>query len=289
VLRAVAIVLIVGSHTDVWMVPGGAHTLLALAGFGLVRFQLAGLDAATRSRRVVRMAGGIVGPAVVVAGTVAVLRGTYDAATVLGLNNLLGADVWTEQWRLWFVEAIGWGLLLVAVAIRIPPVHRLERRAPYLLPLGLVALSLVVRWAWIGWEAGNPQRYSLPFVWTFLLLGWLAARSVTGRLKVATLLVAALSTVGFFGDPLRESVVLGAVAVMLWLPQLRLPRRVVPVVGVVGASSLWVYLVHWEVYPPVEEVSEPLGFAVSFACGVAAWWAWTRGGRLLRRARHRAG
>lgn len=64
-----------------------------------------------------------------------------------------------------------------------------------------------------------------------------------------------------------------------------MPARVVPAVGVVAASSLWVYLVHWEIYPPVEEVSEPLAFAVSFASGIAAWWAWTRGGRLLRRAR----
>jgi acyl-coenzyme A synthetase/AMP-(fatty) acid ligase len=287
VLRALAIVLIVGSHTDVWMVPGGAHTLLALVGFGLVRFQLAGLDPAVRSRRVARMTAGIVGPAVLVAGTVALLRGTYDLTTVLGLNNLLGADDWDVQWRMWFVEAIGWGLLVVLALIRVPAVDRLERRAPYLLPLGLVLLSLVVRWAWIGWEAGNPQRYSLPFVWTFLLLGWLAARSVSPRLKAATLAVAAVSTVGFFGDPLREAVVLGALVVLLWFPQLRMPARLVPVVGLVAASSLWVYLVHWEVYPPVEEVSEPLAFAVSFAAGIGAWWAWTHGGRLLSRSSRR--
>ena len=51
-----------------------------------------------------------------------------------------------------------------------------------------------------------------------------------------------------------------------------------------AASSLWVYLVHWEVYPPVEEVSEPLAFAASFAVGVPAWWLWTRATRRLRRA-----
>jgi acyl-CoA synthetase (AMP-forming)/AMP-acid ligase II len=285
VLRAVAIVLIVGSHTDVWMVPGGAHTLLALLGFGLVRFQMTGLDPSVRSRRVARMAGGVLGPAALVAAAVGIFRGTYDATTVVGLNNLLGADHWTEQWRFWFVEAIGWGLLLVLVLLRIPPVDRLERRAPYLLPAGLVLLTLVVRWSWIGWEAGNPQRYSLPFVWTFLLLGWLAARSTTQRLKALTAGLAVLATWGFFGDPLREAVVLTAVAVLLWLPQVRMPSRLVPAVGVVAASSLWVYLVHWEVYPPVEEVSEPAAFAVSFVTGVAAWWAWTRGGRLLRRAR----
>jgi acyl-CoA synthetase (AMP-forming)/AMP-acid ligase II len=284
-LRAVAIVLIVGSHTDVWMVPGGAHTLLALVGFGLVRFQLTGADAAVRSRRVARMAAGIVGPALLVSAAVAVFRGTYDTATVLGLNNLLGSDEWSAQWRLWFIEAIGWGLLVVLVLLRVPPVGRWERRSPYLLPAVLLVVSLLVRWAWIGWEAGNPQRYSLPFVWTFLVLGWLAARSVTPRLRLLTSGLAVVATAGFFGDTLREGVVLAAVAVLVWLPQVRLPALLVPAVGVVAASSLWVYLVHWEVYPPVEEVSEPLAFAASFASGIAAWWLWTRGARLLRGVR----
>ncbi len=281
-LRAVAIVLVVGSHTDVWMVPGGAHTLLALAGFSLVRFQLPETDPRRRSRRIARMAIGILGPAVLVAGAVALLRGTYDLPTVLGLNNLFGADTWTDQWRLWFLEAIGWGLLLVLVLLRVPPVGRLERRAPYLLPTAALVLTLVIRWSWIGWEADNPQRYSIPFVWTFLLLGWLAARSVTPRLRLATAALAVVSTVGFFGDPVREGVVLGAVAVMLWVPQVRLPAVLLPVVGVVAASSLWVYLMHWEVYPPIEEISEPLALVASFGVGIPAWWLWTRASRVVR-------
>ena len=81
---------------------------------------------------------------------------------------------------------------------------------------------------------------------------------------------------------MREAVVLGALLLLTWVPQVRLPRRVVAPLGVVAASSLWVYLVHWEVYPPVEEVSEPLALAVSFAAGILAWWAWTG---LTRRSR----
>ncbi len=286
VLRAVAIVLVVGSHTDVWMVPGGAHTLLALLGFSLVRFHLHSPPtedpSPSRSARVGSMLVKIIVPAFLVTSTVAVLRGTYDVTTIAGLNNLLGADQWTDQWRLWFIEAIAWGLLLVTVVLRVPLFDRWERRGPYLTPLTLLVLTLVLRWAWIGWEADNPQRYSLPFVWSFLLLGWLAARSTTTPLRIVTTALAALATVGFFGDPVREGVVLGALVVMVWVPQVRLPRRLVPALGVVAASSLWVYLVHWEVYPPVEEVSEPLALAVSFASGIAAWWGWTA---LTRRSR----
>ncbi|MEO7836049.1 MAG: non-ribosomal peptide synthetase, partial [Acidimicrobiales bacterium] len=39
-VRAVAIALVVGTHAKLWNVTGGAHTLLAVAGFNVARFQL---------------------------------------------------------------------------------------------------------------------------------------------------------------------------------------------------------------------------------------------------------
>ena len=280
-LRAVAIVLVVGSHTDLWAVPGGAHTLLALVGLSLVRFHLPGPTVRDRVRRIGRTLRAVAVPSVLVMGADAALRGTYDWTTVAGLNNLLGADGWTDQWRMWFVEAICWGLVAVAALLAVPKVDRLERRHPFAVPLGLVGVTLVVRWSTVGWTADNPERYAIPHAWTFLLLGWLVGRSTTPRLRALTLAVAAVATVGFFGDPVREGVVLGALALLLLVPQVRVPTRVLGVVGVLAASSLWVYLLHWEVYPPVEEVSEPLALVVSFAVGIPAWWAWTRAGRAL--------
>lgn len=281
VLRAVAIVLVVGSHTDLWMVPGGAHTLLALVGLSLVRFHLPARPTRERVQRIGRTVRSVALPALLVTGLNALTRGTYDWATVLGLNNLLGADTWTDQWRLWFLEAIVWGLLGVAALLAVPPLARWERRSPYAVPLVLVGLSLLARWTTVGWTADNPERYSLPFALTFLLLGWLVGRSVSRRQRLLSAAVVLLATVGCFGDPVRESVVAGALLLLLAVRQVRLPGRVLGVVGVLAASSLWVYLLHWEVYPPIEEVSEPLAFAASFAVGVAGWWAWTRAGRVL--------
>ncbi len=289
VLRAVAIVLIVGSHTDVWAVPGGAHTLLALVGLSVVRFHLPAPGTRERLRRIGRTLRAVAVPSVLVMGLDAAVRGTYDWTTVVGLNNLLGADHWTDQWRMWFVEAICWGLVAVMAVLAVPAFARGERRWPYAVPLALVALSLVVRWASIGWTADNPQRYALPTVWTFLLLGWLVGRSTTTRRRLLTAAVAALATWGFFGDHLREGVVLGALLLLLAAPQLRVPARVLGPLGAVAASSLWVYLLHWEVYPPIERVSEPLALLASFAVGIPAWWCWTRAGRARSGRRHPAG
>jgi hypothetical protein len=58
----------------------------------------------------------------------------------------------------------------------------------------------------------------------------------------------------------------------------------VPVVVVLASSSLYVYLTHWQVYPPIEEVSPALAMVASFAVGIAVWWlaraAGRAGGRL---------
>ena len=51
-LRAVGILLVVMTHSNVLHLPGGAHLLLAVAGFNLARFQLSAADRATRVRRV---------------------------------------------------------------------------------------------------------------------------------------------------------------------------------------------------------------------------------------------
>ena len=98
VLRAVAIVLIVATHADLIAVKGGAHLLLAVAGYNLARFQLADVPGATRVRRLLRSATQIAIPAVLWIGAVAVVSGKYSWSTALLLNNLVPGDGrWNEQ------------------------------------------------------------------------------------------------------------------------------------------------------------------------------------------------
>ena len=51
---------------------------------------------------------------------------------------------------------------------------------------------------------------------------------------------------------------------------MRLPARLVPVVGVVAASSLWIYLLHWRVYPWLEVECRCWRPLLSLAVGVLA-------------------
>jgi hypothetical protein len=66
------------------------------------------------------------------------------------------------------------------------------------------------------------------------------------------------------------------------------PAFLAGALGTVASASMFVYLTHWAVYPPIEEVSPPLAIAASFAVGLAAWWAWGRASGWLRTGFRRA-
>jgi hypothetical protein len=77
-------------------------------------------------------------------------------------------------------------------------------------------------------------------------------------------------------------VVGGGLLLLLWVPSARLPRRVVPVVGVLASASLYVYLAHFLVLPAVEGL--PLvAMAASLAVGLAYWQLVLRAEQWLKR------
>ncbi|QCC77881.1 acyltransferase family protein [Nocardioides daphniae] len=273
-LRALAIVAIVASHVDLVDWQGGAHLLLAVAGFNFARFQLGSAIRATRIRHGLTTLGLLLLPAVIWVGAVATRPGGYDATTVLMLNGALGSATWDVRWQLWFLEALVWIMLGAVALVAVPALHRWERRSPFGFALAVLAAAALVRLLRVGVEAGDLERYTTGVVAFFFALGWLAARAdTTARRLLVTVLAAAL-TVGFFGDLAREAVVVAGIALVIWAPRLPVPRPVAATVGRVTAPlatySLFVYLTHWQVYPPLEDAGHPwLALVASFAVGIA--------------------
>lgn len=288
VLRAIAIVLIVGSHADVFSVQGGAHLLLVVAGYNLARFQLAVGGGPARTRRLLRSAAHLALPAVVWIGVVAAITGAYDPTTILLINNLTPGDgTFTDQWQFWFLEAALYALLLLAALFALPAVDRAERRAPFAFALGLVALGLGARLLIAGVQADGLEKYTAVVVVWLVALGWAIARarSTGQRLLVAAIALAA--TFGFLGDPGREAIVVAGALLLLWLPAVSLPRFVSPAIGVLAGSSMFVYLTHWQVYPPFEQSAPLMGLLLSFVVGFVAWKAYGAATHGLRRVRAR--
>ncbi|WP_309066938.1 AMP-binding protein [Microbacterium sp.] len=278
-LRALAIVLIVGTHADLFLadgfaLKGGAHLLLVVAGYNLARFALSSAPGG-RPRRLLGAVAQVAVPAVLWIGAVAALSGKYTAGTVLLVNNALPSDGrWNEQWQFWFLEAMVWSMLAVALLFAVPAVDRLERRAPWGFALGALAITVTIRVAVLGAApATHVERYALATVLWCIALGWLVARADSVPRRVAATAAALVLVPGFFGEPLREAIVVAGVLALVWIPSVRVPSWSRPALTTLASASLFVYLTHWVVYPPFESTAPLLGTVLSFAVGIAAWVA----------------
>ncbi len=288
-LRAVAIVLIVVSHVDLWVVMGSAHVLLAVAGFNVARFVLPTPGRGARVRRLGRTIGAVALPAglwILLAGAVA---GDYRPATALFLNQATGPAAWSPDWQFWFLEVLVWSLAGLAALLAVPRLDRWHRTAPFAVACTALVLTLGWRYASVGVAADGIGEYTLPAAAWCLAAGWAAAEA-RGHQRWVVLAIALAGTVGFFPDQPERQLVLAAGLVLLVQPRsLPVPRMIVPAVQVLASASLWIYLTHWQVYPELEAAGRPLtAIGASLAVGVAAWWTWRRLTGRVRRLRHRA-
>lgn len=273
-LRAVAIVLIVGTHANLFDVMGGAHVLLAVVGFNLAQFQLSGISRHDRRRSLLASARHVAVPAALWIGGVWLLTGTYDLSTALMLNNVLGSETWDVRWQFWFLEVVVWTLVGAGILLPTAAVDRLERARPFWFAAGFFAAALALRYLLVGLEAGPTERYAVPVVLWCVGLGWMAARARTDTQRTLTAVAAVVASWGFFGDPVREAIVVAGVLLLVWVPRLPVPRMSVPAISTVAASSLFVYLTQWQVYPYLEVNHPLLATLATFAVGIAVWRAY---------------
>lgn len=289
VLRAAAILAIVGTHANLWTVLGGAHLLLAVAGWNFARFQLAADTRLGRLRHGLASLAQVVLPATLWIGLVGVVSDYYSPTPALFLNGILGSERWSPDWQFWFLEALVWVSLVVLALLGVPALDRLERRAPYRFAVGLTLAALALRFAWVGLTAGPTDRYAIGTVAWFVLLGWAASRADTRARRWSILGLAAAGTFGFFGDPLREATVVAGIALLVLAPSVSVPRQLVGPLSVIASASLFVYLTHWQVYPHLENSVPLLATLLSFAVGIGYWWLARPVLRAVGRGLHRAG
>jgi hypothetical protein len=275
VLRALAILLVVGSHIGTFDIRGGAHVLMVLAGFSFARFAL---DAPDRLRRQLRSLVRIVVPAGLWLGGLVLLSDAYGPSLLFGVN-LFGPDEPAPEWRYWFVEALVLCLLPVVAVLAVPAAAALERGRPFPFAVGAVLLGLGLRFAFAGEQEPFSMYTPATIFWCFAI-GWALARA---RSLPQTLLVLVLFAAGswdYYDEGWRALLVSAGVLALAFLPQLRVPAAAVPLIGALAGASLWIYLVHWQVFPVVAGLG---GYgwtwpalAASLLAGVAADRLWRR-------------
>jgi acyl-CoA synthetase (AMP-forming)/AMP-acid ligase II len=281
-LRALAIVLIVGTHADLFSLQGTANALLALAGYQLVRFQFADPARRARVRGIVRSVVRIVVPSLAVIWTAHFVGGYYETRNLFLANWVLGQEQLGPPWRFWFIEALVVALVVTAVLSALPLVGRLDRRHPLGLPLALTVASFAFRLPLF--ELHVPRMHGSALVVLHLFfLGWALARVRTQRERIL-LTVVTVAVVGTFSfNPARDGLTLAVLLLLLWKPVTRVPAVLVPVIQVLAGASLYIYVIHWQALELLWG-SPALAFAGSMAVGVAYWWCWTHLATLASRA-----
>lgn len=240
VLRAVAVVLVVGMHTGLWELPGGAHVLLAVSGFNFARFQ-------RRNPKILPTVARIAIPSMIWIGFAAAVTEDYSWPHALLLNGQFGAP--DARWSFWYVEAIVQILLMLALVFAIPGVRRLEKRYPIGIALSFTAAALAVRFNLIEGTTDSSRIFRPQDIFWVFAIGWLAAivKGAAGRAMLSLLVLATVP--GFFEMPAREALVAGGLLLIIWVPSLPVPRLLGPLTATIAGASLYIYLTHWLVYP----------------------------------------
>ncbi|MFI6865431.1 phosphopantetheine-binding protein [Nocardia sp. NPDC050406] len=275
-LRALAIVAVVGSHIGLFVLWGGAHVLLAVAGFNFARFAVTAAPAAARLRRTLRSVAFIAVPTALWVLATLPFGDYYGWQNVLLLNKILGPHDSPTAGHLWFVEVLVYLVLAAALLLRLPVADRLERLSPFWFASGLLALSLIFRYRSFDLYAPQDVPFS-PLVCWFFLLGWAAAKATTAWHRLLLSILAVADIPGYFNETDRELMILAGILLLVWLPSVRMPALLAGPVALVADAALFTYLLHWQVYPLFGQ-HHLLALMGSLAAGMAAAkvMAWAR-------------
>ncbi len=282
-LRAVAIVAIVGTHVKLFTILGGSHLLLGVAGYNFARFTAALGSAGERLRHVGGTLARIAVPAAIWTGATGLLFSTYSLGNVLMVNWLTGPDRWGPTWRLWFLEALVWTLVVSVGLLAIKPIRNAYSRNAFGVALMVAVLTSVGRLDVIGLTS-PPGRGTLPAVMWLFAVGWAAHVARTRRQRLLLSVLPLVLLPGFLDNLLREALVGAGLLALIWVRTVTVPRVVVPVLATLAGASMYIYLTHYDIYraTPWPAVNLALGVGL----GIAMWHAAGRVEQLVRR--HRA-
>ncbi|MGK2854747.1 MAG: AMP-binding protein, partial [Microbacteriaceae bacterium] len=247
-LRAVAIVLIVGSHAELFEMWGGAHILLGVAGYNFGRFCLTTTPRRNRIRHLRNTIACIAIPTVAWVAITMTFSDDYQWSNLLLANKILGPFDSMTAGRLWFIEVLVWILVLLTVLLWVPAVDRLERLRPFAFAMVFLAAGLALRYDALGPETGQDGWFSMLAFW-FFAVGWAVSKSSTVWQRVAITALLAVGVHGYFGDPVREALVFTGLALLIWLPSIRCPALTTGALAVLADASLYIYLTHFQIYP----------------------------------------
>lgn len=279
--RSVAIVLIIIGHTGRHDTQGAAHALLVLLGLNMFRFQL---QDQTPTKSLTKALGLVIGASLPVYLLLFSFNDEYTWQLLTYTRMTLGNEFFDHDTGYWFVETLVWFTLAAAAIYAVKPLRHALQKCPWTLWMAIVGIGLACRFGQLGPEMSYNGGGRPLFTFWFVAAGIALAASRNMVQSALVCLLVAFGLHDYFDDEkLREALCFGYVLILAWLPRLRVPRALVPVIEVIASSTLFIYLVHWEIIRHFRQLdgSGPFGFDIvytaiplSLAAGIAYWWLW---------------
>lgn len=280
VIRAVGIMLIVCTHMGIFRLAGGAHALLAVAGYNVARFQLLPHDMPDRARRIAATIARVAVPTSVWIGLNMLIVGGYSMGAVLLVNNYTGSGHRTDgRWEYWYFEAFVQIMIVIATVFSFRRVRQAERARPFGFAIGALGVTWLFRFEIVNLGGAYNEIFRPHTIACFLVLGWCAQRATTTLPRLLVSALAMVTTLGYFEtvgrvDQMdRELRILAAVLALVWIRSVRVPTPVAAVIGAIAAASMWIFLVHWQVWPLFTLLlDDRAAYLATIGVGVAVWW-----------------
>jgi hypothetical protein len=259
---------------------GGAHVLLGVAGYNFGRFCLTPVPRATRIRHLRNTIAWIALPSLLWVAVALLVTNDYAWTNLLLANKFLGPHDSMTAGRLWFIEVLVWTLVALMLLLWLPAVDRLERRLPFAVAMLALAVGLALRYDILRMHLGENAWFTMLAFW-FFALGWAASKAPTAWARVVVTVAMVVGLHGYFDTSLRHAVVLGGLALLIWVPTVRCPPALAVLAGMLAEASLFTYLVHFQVYGMLRG-HPAVGVVASLAVGVLVTYLVTVIRRRLR-------
>lgn len=248
--RAFFMICIVAWHLDVFLYSenwGAAYALYMLAGYSLMRFQWPEISRTGSVSTVLSTALRVAIPAVLVLIGLQLLARNFELLPLLLISNFFDPSRYDVQY-FYFAEMYIQLILFAAAMLSIPAIRRRFQQdafhvSAFLTTAAFVCKEVVDRfWTTDHIFHRSPHWYA----WAFAC-GMMMASARSTRQRVLALALIVILELDYHGPTSAAWYIIGACALMLFVPELLVPAPLKSVVSVVAGSSMFLYLSHGHV------------------------------------------
>lgn len=245
-LRFIAPLAIVMNHSGLGFLAGGAALLLIVSGFNFNRFSTKDMLALNYGQILKLFFQNILIPYWLILVVYQAYRGDFSLLEILLVNNLVG-DHAVAPFNTWFIQALFQSVLITLVFFIPQILRKLCKHQAFLVGMVLLSLALGARVLdeYVFSELLSNKGKQISWVFWLFVLGWTCAscKNISHRMILSFVTVVS-PLICYANDYPRIMFISVGGLLLIWLQCIGVPSLLVPMIGVIGSSSLFIYMTH---------------------------------------------